>query len=98
VVVTDFGIAKIAEADQLTRTGFAIGTPHYMSPEQWRVEPLGPAADQYALGVGRLPHDLGRAPVRGDALRDPGAAPPLRAAALDARRAACPPSWPRSWA
>ena len=51
VVVTDFGIAKVAEAEQLTRTGFAIGTPHYMSPEQWRVEPLTPASDQYALGV-----------------------------------------------
>ena len=51
VVVTDFGIAKVAEAEQLTRTGFAIGTPHYMSPEQWRIEPLTPASDQYALGV-----------------------------------------------
>jgi serine/threonine-protein kinase len=51
VVVTDFGIAKVAEGDALTRTGFAIGTPHYMSPEQWRVEPLSPASDQYALGV-----------------------------------------------
>ena len=51
VVVTDFGIAKVAEAEQLTRTGIAIGTPHYMSPEQWRIEPLTPASDQYALGA-----------------------------------------------
>lgn len=51
VVVTDFGIAKVAEGEQLTRTGVAIGTPHYMSPEQWRIEPLTPASDQYALGV-----------------------------------------------
>jgi serine/threonine-protein kinase len=51
VVVTDFGIAKVAEAESLTRTGLAIGTPHYMSPEQWRVEPVTAASDQYALGV-----------------------------------------------
>ncbi|MGZ8468844.1 MAG: protein kinase domain-containing protein, partial [Gemmatirosa sp.] len=51
VTVTDFGIAKVAQTEQLTRTGFAIGTPGYMSPEQWRVESLTSASDQYALGT-----------------------------------------------
>lgn len=51
VAVTDFGIAKVADADRLTGTGFGFGTPHYMSPEQWRTEAMTPASDQYALGV-----------------------------------------------
>src|SRR5687768_3056566 len=50
-IVTDFGIAKVTQGDSLTKTGFAIGTPPYMSPEQWRVEPLRSASDQYALGA-----------------------------------------------
>jgi serine/threonine protein kinase len=28
-----------------------MGTPLYMSPEQWKAEPITPAVDQYALGV-----------------------------------------------
>jgi serine/threonine protein kinase len=50
--IVDFGIAKLVHATvSLTGTGVAMGTPLYMSPEQWRAETLTPAADQYALGV-----------------------------------------------
>jgi len=50
-VMTDFGIAKSQEANQLTATGTTIGTPHYMAPEQFNEKPATGASDQYALGV-----------------------------------------------
>ena len=62
-VVTDFGIAKVADKQGLTMTGATVGTPSYMSPEQCAAtKELGPASDQYSLGIvayemlsGRLP-------------------------------------------
>jgi serine/threonine protein kinase len=50
-LVTDFGIAKAATGGKLTGTGMAIGTPHYMSPEQARAQPLDGSSDIYSLGV-----------------------------------------------
>jgi hypothetical protein len=50
-MVTDFGIAKVAESTAHTQTGAAVGTPQYMSPEQCRGTEITWAADQYALGV-----------------------------------------------
>jgi serine/threonine-protein kinase len=50
-VVTDFGIAKVAESEGLTVTGMAVGTPTYMSPEQALGGEISGATDQYALGV-----------------------------------------------
>jgi len=50
-VVTDFGIAKAASGGRLTETGMAIGTPHFMSPEQARAQPIDGRSDLYSLGV-----------------------------------------------
>lgn len=50
-VVTDFGIAKVAETEGLTLTGMAVGTPTYMSPEQATGAPITGASDQYSLGI-----------------------------------------------
>jgi serine/threonine-protein kinase len=53
-VVADFGIARAIDAaggERLTKTGVALGTPSYMSPEQARGEKdLDGRSDLYALG------------------------------------------------
>jgi len=51
VVVTDFGIAKVAESAGLTTTGRTIGTPAYMSPEACAGRGIDASSDQYSLGV-----------------------------------------------
>ena len=50
-VVTDFGIARLAEASPLTATGLVLGTVYYMSPEQVAGEPVDDRSDIYSLGV-----------------------------------------------
>jgi serine/threonine-protein kinase len=49
--VTDFGIAKVLGSSKLTRTGTAMGSAHYMSPEQIRrPETVDARSDVYSLG------------------------------------------------
>jgi serine/threonine protein kinase len=50
VKVLDFGVSKAPTADELTREGQILGTPQYLAPEQIDGK-VGPASDQYALGV-----------------------------------------------
>uniref|UniRef100_A0AAU2VGU4 Protein kinase n=1 Tax=Streptomyces sp. NBC_00003 TaxID=2903608 RepID=A0AAU2VGU4_9ACTN len=66
--VIDFGIARAADATQLTASGGMIGTPQYMSPEHALGEQLTPATDVFSLGLiaavaatGRHPYGNGGA-------------------------------------
>jgi serine/threonine protein kinase len=51
VKLTDFGIARAADASGHTRAGELLGTPSYLSPEQALGRPATGASDLYALGV-----------------------------------------------
>jgi serine/threonine-protein kinase len=65
--LTDFGIAKLlGDTTTLTKEGMTMGTPSYMSPEQWADDNLGGWTDIYAMGVllfemltGKLPFTAG---------------------------------------
>jgi len=65
-VVTDFGIAKVVQAEGLTMTGVTVGTPTYMSPEQCETREVTGASDQYSLGVVAYEMLTGRLPFLGD--------------------------------
>lgn len=62
----DFGIAKSPRSLMKTQTGFVIGTPAFVAPEQARGLPIDGRADLYALAVslynlasGRFPFEAG---------------------------------------
>jgi YVTN family beta-propeller protein len=67
VYLTDFGVAKLPGAnDNLTRTGWQVGTSGYMSPEQVRGEPADSRSDLYALGCIVFEALTGTRPFSGD--------------------------------
>jgi formylglycine-generating enzyme required for sulfatase activity len=85
----DFGIAKAAGLS-LTRAGFALGTPYYMSPEQVMGEQVTEQADVYSFGILMFELLSGLKPITGDTierlfyviLNEPLNLEPLRAAGI----------------
>ncbi len=66
--IIDFGVAKPPENEyeKLTREGFIVGTPHFMSPEQILAKNVTPASDIYSLGVVGYYLAVGSLPFHGD--------------------------------
>lgn len=65
VKVMDFGIARI-DSNSMTKTGIAMGTPNYISPEQLRGLAIDRRADLFSLGVLMYEMLLGRRPFKGE--------------------------------
>ena len=63
--LADFGGARLAGDDALTRTGDVLGTLAYMAPEQSEGHEVGPAADLYSLALVLYEALSGVNPVRG---------------------------------
>jgi serine/threonine protein kinase len=63
--VMDYGIARV-ESSSMTKTGIAMGTPNYMSPEQLKGQDSDLRADLFALGVVMYELLLGRRPFKGE--------------------------------
>ncbi|MDQ8165201.1 MAG: serine/threonine-protein kinase [Gemmatimonadota bacterium] len=73
-MVADFGIARAfggTAGGTSTATGTGVvGSPAYMSPEQWRGEKVDGRADQYALGVLAFELLTGSRPFKGDSMQE----------------------------
>ncbi len=65
IKVMDFGIARI-DSNSMTKTGIAMGTPNYISPEQLRGLPIDGRADIFSLGVVMYEMLLSRRPFKGE--------------------------------
>jgi serine/threonine protein kinase len=68
VKVSDFGIARALASSTRSRTASVVGTPEYMSPEQWSSGSLDGRLDQYALGIVFYQMLVGTTPFQGESM------------------------------
>jgi len=66
VKITDFGLARAVDDASLTASGTIAGTPHYMSPEQARGDPIDRRSDLFSLGSVLYAMCTGEPPFRAD--------------------------------
>ncbi|MGS0687341.1 serine/threonine-protein kinase, partial [Nakamurella sp. GG22] len=87
--LSDFGIARMLDADRVTNSADVVGTAPYLSPEQASSADVGPAADIYALGLVLLECLKGHREYPGPAVES--------AVARLLRDPAVPPNLPAGW-
>jgi serine/threonine protein kinase len=68
VKIADFGVAKLATSTSLTQSGFVLGTPSYMSPEQAQGRTIDGRSDQFSLAVVAYRMITGKLPFEGPTL------------------------------
>lgn len=66
IKVADFGIARIADTQTITRSDTVMGSVHYFSPEQARGKPSDVRSDLYSVGIVLYEMLTGRVPFDGD--------------------------------
>jgi tetratricopeptide (TPR) repeat protein/tRNA A-37 threonylcarbamoyl transferase component Bud32 len=69
VKILDFGLVKLSGQSELTRTGIAVGTAAYMSPEQGSGEAIDHRTDIWSLGIVLFEMISGQLPFQGDTPR-----------------------------